>query len=330
MLGAYVRLSDAGLGCPDWPGCYGKIFAPTQHHAIQEANTAFPERPVEVAKAWKEMVHRYLASSLGVLIILLNILAWRKKGESSVPSPVLTFALLILVCFQGALGMWTVTLLLKPAVVTLHLLMGLTTLSVLWWITLKSIPMLPFRGEGVGYGVRLWAACGLGVLACQIFLGGWTSTNYVALHCFDFPTCQGKWWPDMDFHEAFRIWREVGMNYEGGVLSNEAGVAIHLSHRIGALLTLTILGALSIHVLFRVKDLASKAAASCLLVLLFLQVSLGVLNVVLVLPTAIAVAHNGVAALIVLSLLTLNYALNYSADKKAIAEVNSRHLAVTS
>ncbi len=315
VLGAYVRLSDAGLGCPDWPGCYGKIIAPTHVDAIQQANEAFPERPVEVGKAWKEMVHRYLASFLGLMIIALNVIAWRKSKTQATPR-LLPFGLLVLVCFQGALGMWTVTLLLKPAVVTMHLLMGMTTLALLWWLTLRTYSLLPFKTVRVSKPLRYGAFFGLILLAGQIFLGGWTSTNYVALHCYDLPTCQGEWLPPTDFKEAFRLWREVGMNYEGGVLSNEAGVAIHLSHRIGALITFLALGALSLAVLFRVNDIAARAAASCVLVLLCTQVSLGILNIVLVLPIPVAVAHNGVAALLLLSLVTLLYALNYRPVKE--------------
>lgn len=306
ILGAYVRLSDAGLGCPDWPGCYGKILAPTADHEIHLANQAFPERPVETHKAWKEMLHRYLASTLGLVILILAYLAIKNRRDPEQPFW-LPIILVLVVCFQGALGMWTVTLLLKPAIVTLHLLGGMLTLALLSWLTLsqkfpvhKRVLTRPFT--------RNWAVFALIVLSLQISLGGWTSTNYVALHCYDLPTCQGQWLPPTDFKEGFRIWRELGVDYEGGILSVEAGTAVHLTHRIGAVITFLVSGLL-IFLLLQIRQPLGTWLAILLSVALATQILLGILNIVLVLPLVIAVAHNGVAALLVIILVSINRVL---------------------
>lgn len=303
ILGAYVRLSDAGLGCPDWPGCYGQILAPTAEQDVHAANQAYPDRPVESHKAWKEMAHRYLASTLGLIILALACLAIKRRHHPE-QALILPLALVLVVCFQGALGMWTVTLLLKPAIVTLHLLGGMLTLGLLSWLSLsqkfprhKRIP--------VPAPTKKWAFFALIVLCLQISLGGWTSTNYVALHCYDLPTCQGEWLPPTDFKEGFTIWREIGVDYEGGVLSVEAGTAVHLTHRLGAiitLLTLTTLGFL----LFREKNKQLKCLTILLLGVLATQITLGLLNIILVLPLVIAVAHNGVAALLLICVVAIN------------------------
>lgn len=302
VLGAYVRLSDAGLGCPDWPGCYGKILAPMAEHEIHHANEAFPHRPVEIEKAWKEMAHRYLASLLGMLILILAAIAIKNRKVAGHPL-FLPLILVLVVCFQGALGMWTVTLLLKPAIVTLHLLGGMLTLALLAWLTFTQT--LTREKRLVSNRItRHWAKFALIVVFCQIALGGWTSTNYVALHCWDLPTCQGQWLPPTDFKEGFTIWRELGVDYEGGVLSVEAGTAVHLTHRIGALITLLVVGVL-IGLLFKVN----RPLASLIGALLATQITLGLLNIILVLPLVIAVAHNGGAALLLIGLIWVNRSL---------------------
>lgn len=306
VLGAYVRLSDAGLGCPDWPGCYGQILAPSAEHEVKQANEAFPERPVETAKAWKEMAHRYLASALGLVILVLAFLAIknRKDPEQSLRLPIVLVAV---VCFQGALGMWTVTMLLKPAIVTLHLLGGMLTLALLVWLT-ASQKLTKNKRLPVSKKLKYWSMFALLTLSVQIALGGWTSTNYVALHCYDLPTCQGQWLPPTDFEEGFTIWRGLGVDYEGGVLSVEAGTAVHLTHRIGAVITLVVLASL-IFMLFQIKQRLAQALATLLGLLLITQITLGLLNIVLVLPLVIAVAHNGVAALLLACLVVINQAL---------------------
>ena len=238
ILGAYVRLSDAGLGCPDWPGCYGKLI-PINIDA-SETIIEYPERPLESGKAWKEMVHRYFASTLGFIILISAYLAWQNR--KSVNQPVkIPIATLVVVIFQGLLGMWTVTLLLKPIIVMAHLIGGLVTLSMLFWLWLEYE-----RGQSKNKVLKRsfkWpAAFMLLILSCQIALGGWTSSNYAALACPDLPTCLGQWWPEQaNFDEGFIMWRGLGVNYEFGILEAPARVAIHFTHRLGAIFTTLIL-----------------------------------------------------------------------------------------
>jgi len=223
VLGAYVRLSDAGLGCPDWPGCYGQFSAPDNMEEITRAELLYPHKAVESDKAWKEMLHRYLASTLGLLIVTMAFVAWKNRNfiDQQLLLPTILVALVI---FQGMLGMWTVTHLLKPTIVTLHLLTGLLTLSLLFWCYLKSQTILWYR-QPINKSLRTWSRLALIILAIQLFLGGWTSTHYVALYCPDFPTCQGQWMPEMNFRDAFVLIQQSGVNYEGGVLS-EAAIAL--------------------------------------------------------------------------------------------------------
>ena len=306
VMGAYVRLSDAGLGCPDWPGCYGQLDVPTAQHEIDAANAAYPQRPVETAKAWKEMVHRYLAGLLGLVILALAVLAWRRHQEPG--QPLLLPSLLPgLILFQGLLGMWTVTLLVKPAVVTAHLLGGMATLSLLWLLTLQLAPAgwQNIRWRRPGRLLPLSIA-GLTILIVQITLGGWTSTNYAATGCIEFPSCYGAdWWPAMDFREAFVIWHGLGINYEYGILDSAARTAIHMSHRLGALVTALYFSGLCLYLLRQSASRAAHRLAVGLLLLLLLQLALGITNVLAQLPLSVAVAHNGVAALLLLALLTL-------------------------
>lgn len=307
MLGAYVRLSDAGLGCPDWPGCYGNLAAPSSEEAVAEANAAFPHRPVETAKAWKEMVHRYLASALGLVIIALAVLAWRSRG--AIPSG-LPSLLVALVIFQGLLGMWTVTLLVKPAVVTAHLAGGLATLSLLWWLVLRHGGLIQRESGASQAGLRPWVVGGFVLVCAQILLGGWTSTNYAAVACTELPTCYGgSWWPPTDFGEAFVLWRGLGVDYEYGVLDSAARTAIHLTHRIGALISLVYLSLLGVQLVRQGAGGTQVRLGIALLVLLLLQIGLGIANVLGHLPLPVAVAHNGGAALLLLVMVTLLYAV---------------------
>ena len=300
VFGAYVRLADAGLGCPDWPGCYGQL---TPHHAageILQTHAADPTGPVSLPKAWTEMVHRYLAASLGLLIIVIAALAWRQRGDRG-SAPAVATALVGVVIFQGLLGKWTVTLLLKPAIVTAHLLGGLTTLALLAWLGLRArratrLPVPP--------GLRMFARLGLLLLVAQIVLGGWTSTNYAALACSDFPSCQGSFAPVTDYANAFHVVRELGMTAGGEFLPLAALTAIHWSHRLGAVVA----GA----VLFLLAWLLSRRQATqrlglALLAATTLQIVLGIANVVLSLPLALAVAHNAGAVLLVALLVSINY-----------------------
>jgi cytochrome c oxidase assembly protein subunit 15 len=215
--------------------------------------------------------------------------------------------LVLLVIFQGLLGMWTVTLLLKPVIVMLHLLGGMTTLSLLWWLYMRESHFAESGVSGPSGSLQGVALLGLIIVACQIALGGWTSANYAALACPDFPTCQTHWWPPTDFTQAFTLWRGTGVDYEGGVLENAARVTIHLMHRIGAVVTFLFIGWLSIKALRDRYSSSVRMTGLAMLVILLTQVSLGISNVVLALPLPVAVAHNGVAALLLLSLVTLNH-----------------------
>ena len=310
VLGAYVRLSDAGLGCPDWPGCYGQITAPDELEEISRARLAYPDAHIDSSKAWKEMLHRYFASSLGLLILFLAYFAWKRKNHKN-QQTLLPSLLVVLVIFQGLLGMWTVTELVKPTIVTLHLLMGLSTLALLFWVTLKHAKPWDIQLQKLNSRAftRNWAKLALLVLIVQIFLGGWTSTNYVALHCPDFPTCQGQWWPETDFSEAFVFFKESGVNYEGGSLSIKAGTTVHLMHRVGALISTTVIATLALLLVFTSTNRIIKNCSWLVLALLSLQVGLGISNVLLHLPIPVAVSHNAVATLLLMSVLLLNYLL---------------------
>ncbi len=307
VLGAYVRLSDAGLGCPDWPGCYGHLLGvPESTQEIQHAESKFPQRAVEQGKAWKEVIHRYLAGLLGLVILFLAFVAW--KNRSLARQPVALPVLLIgLVIFQALLGMWTVTLLLKPVIVMLHLLGGLTILSLLWWLVLATKPVNRISSQNSEASIRPLIVFGLILLVGQIILGGWTSANYAALACPDFPTCQGQWWPPADFKEGFVFWRGLGINYEFGVLENPARTAIHLSHRLMAILVFVFWLYLLLRILRSNFTSAIRVAAAITLVLLLIQIGLGISNVVFHLPIAIAVMHNGGAALLLLGVISLLY-----------------------
>lgn len=343
MFGAFVRLSNAGLSCPDWPTCYGKVTWPGHAHDIAQANQAFPDRPYEDHKAWREQVHRFLAGSLGFMVLAIALIAaWRRKmavaavivaavfaaigvvlymrgayvvssilSALAIALPLIAaatldrpgawrvgIAALAVIIFQAMLGMWTVTLLVKPIIVTAHLLGGLATFALLAWAAL--------RWWGVGTrderfaALRLPVTIGIVVLVCQITLGGWTSTNYAALACgTDFPKCLGQWWPDTDFHEAFILWRGIGVNYEGGVLDMAARSAIQMAHRMGAGVTFLYLAWLS-HKLARA---GLRKVGIAVAVVLIAQVLLGIGNVHLGLPLPMATAHNGVAALLLFTLL---------------------------
>lgn len=303
MLGAYVRLSDAGLGCPDWPGCYGQVGAPESAEAIVKAESLYPERPVDSAKAWKEMIHRYLASTLGLGIILLAVLGMRGRKQGL---PTALPALLVaLVIFQGLLGMWTVTHLVNPTIVTSHLAGGLATLSLLWWLVLRTRTGTAQASAGL-FRLKTWIIAATVLLCGQILLGGWTSTNYAAVACTEFPTCYGGlWWPATDFTEGFTLWRPLGVDYEFGVLDSAARTAIHLTHRLGALVVLIVAGGLAWRVLSQAERSDERRLGWLLALVLAAQLSLGITNVVAHLPLGVAVAHNGGAALLFLTMLWL-------------------------
>ena len=311
VLGAWVRLTDAGLGCPDWPGCYGQIGVPASADAVAAANAAYPERPVESGKAWREMIHRYAASTLGLVIVALAMLAFRNRADPTQPWR-LPMALVAVVIFQGLLGMWTVTLLLKPVVVMGHLLGGMTTLGMIGWLVAmewrrQRRPVAEFAT------LRPLGVIALLALVLQIALGGWTSTNYAALACPDFPTCQTRWWPEMNFGDGFVLWRGVGTDYEGGVLDNPSRAAIHVTHRLGALVV-TVVFAWLVVASLRASSAAVRRAAGWVALALAGQLAIGITIVLESLPLALATAHNGVAALLLLAVLNLNQSLRYVRD----------------
>jgi cytochrome c oxidase assembly protein subunit 15 len=286
VLGAWVRLTDAGLGCPDWPGCYGHIYPQADHN---------------FSKAIHEMIHRYFASTLGAIILgLLGWALWNRKARGQ---PLLAVALLsILVCLQGALGALTVTLLLKPLIVTAHLLGGLTTLGILWWLSLEPERRQLSRSETT---LRKFALLALAALALQIALGGWTSSNYAAVACPDLPTCQRSWWPPMDFRDAFVLWRGLDIDYTGGVLANPARIAIHVTHRIGALVLCLILIVTGAATLARARSRALKVIGGLLVGAVLLQIGIGMSMVHFGMPLLLATLHNAGAALLVICTVTL-------------------------
>jgi cytochrome c oxidase assembly protein subunit 15 len=305
VVGAYVRLSDAGLGCPDWPGCYGEL---TPHQAQDDIAKAVEEQggthgPVSMGKAWKEMFHRYIAGGLGLVILAIAVTAWLRRRELQ-QSPLLATSLVVLVAFQAALGMWTVTMLLKPVIVTLHLLGGLATLAMLAWLGLRQEKFQPASPAAVR--LRPWALLALLIVIAQIMLGGWVSTNYAALACIDFPTCHGVWLPEMDFRHGFQLVRELGMTAAGTHLSYDAITAIHWTHRVGAVVTFVYVGGFAL-ALLRNPGLARYGAA--LLGVLLLQIALGIANVVAGLPLAVAAAHNAGAAILLVTAVVINFAL---------------------
>lgn len=304
VLGAYVRLSDAGLGCPDWPGCYGKL---TPKHAAEEialAESAQPGGPVSHAKAWKEMVHRYFAGTLGLLVLGIFALAWKNRRDTA-GSPALPAVLLGVIIFQTLLGMWTVTELLKPFIVTSHLIGGMSTLALLAWLWQRERGT-SLRGMANVRHLRAWGALALAVVAVQIVLGGWVSTNYAALACLDFPKCHGEWVPDMAFEPAFTLHRELGMDAGGNLLTHAALTAIHWTHRVWAVVVLFTVG----YAAFRlVRQPGLSGLGGLLGLLLLAQISLGIANVWLGLPLPVAVLHNTGAALLLLVLVVINFRL---------------------
>ncbi len=287
VLGAWVRLTDAGLGCPDWPGCYGHVF---------------PEAGRGFHKALHEMIHRYFATTLGVVIMVL--LSWAVANRKTRGQPLgAAVALFVMVCVQGALGALTVTMLLKPLIVTSHLLGGLTTLAILWWLSME-----PERRDASARerSLRAFALVCLAILALQIALGGWTSTNYAAAACPDLPTCQGSWWPPrMDFRDAFVLWRGLDIDYDGGILSNPARVAIQVTHRLGAVITGVALITLGILTVRRAAGPRLRRAGAFLVFAVLLQIAIGVSMVHFGFPLPLATMHNAGAALLLLSMVTV-------------------------
>jgi len=302
VLGAFTRLVDAGLGCPDWPGCYGHLMWPDDASEIEMAEQLFPDAPVDMDKTWPEMVHRYFAGALLLLVAALTLISWRHSEASHLKR--LSTVLLVLIITQAAFGMWTVTLKLWPQVVTAHLLGGFATLALLWTIYLREGGMRSLSmKEADGHTVQAMARFALAAVILQVALGGWVTSNYAALACADFPTCYGQYWPDMDAAAGFNVLQGVGPNYLGGLLDNEARVAIHWAHRLGAVLVLLAVGLLAL----RIRP-SQTLLGNTLLGVLALQLLLGILNVVWSLPLVVATLHNAGGALLLLLVVTVNFA----------------------
>jgi cytochrome c oxidase assembly protein subunit 15 len=319
-LGAYVRLSAAGLGCPDWPGCYGHL-SPVGAARSTDLGQAFPDRPLEMGKAWREMIHRYAVGTLSVLILALAVLAVRTRRQRVVSLP-LALALVVILVLQALLGALTVTWRLNPLIVTAHLVFGLSTLALLWWLVLSlprgswgsaasAGPARAIEGGGASplSRARTLVRIGLAALIVQVVLGGWTSSNYAAVACPDLPTCQGALWPHADFGNAFVLWHGQ-INYEGGVLANPARVAIHLTHRLGALIATSALTVAAVYVLRRRGLVSARPRAWAVLAALALQLLIGVSMVLKSFPLPLATAHTAGAALLLLATLALLRALS--------------------
>ena len=308
LLGAFTRLSHAGLGCPDWPGCYGFSHIPTKNVDINAANQAFPDQPYQFEKAWPEMVHRYFAGTLGLLVLGLALLSLKSENSQA---RIHSFGLLILVIFQAALGMWTVTMKLHPGIVMSHLMGGMTTLVLLASLSYRYAN--GFRSP-ISFELRsrfkMLAIFSLVVLAFQILLGAWTSASYAATVCYELPICQGNWFADSDFIAGFTIWGHGADNYEFGVLDSPGRIAIHVSHRIGAIVATLVLAFLSYQLIAQKASDRLRKFGYLIVGLLVVQVILGVFNIIFQLPLYNAVAHNGVGALLLLTLVILLTGLN--------------------
>jgi cytochrome c oxidase assembly protein subunit 15 len=303
--GAYTRLTHAGLGCPDWPGCYHHLLAPVSLSSVYEAQLIFPHAPVNIGKAWTEMGHRYLAMLLGIMVMVLALTAYlsRKPRPQGLLVPSLLLALVVL---QSLFGMWTVTMKLTPLVVMGHLLGGFTLCGLLWWQYLSGRVATPAGLGQSSVSLRPWTLFGLMLLIVQIALGGWTSANYAALVCQYFPFCSSRTlWPTTDFGAAFNLWLGAGFK----PMTQAALISIHLAHRLGALMVYVYFTLLSVVCLMAPGLRRLRGLAALILLLLNAQVALGILNVVWRLPLGLALAHNIVAALLLLSVLALIYHL---------------------
>jgi cytochrome c oxidase assembly protein subunit 15 len=313
LLGTYTRLKDAGLGCPDWPGCYGQLIVPHTQTEIMQAIKLYPSEPVITKKAWVEMVHRYFAGTLELIIFGLAIIAAIRKFKYSDQPLIIPLILSALVIFQAMLGMWTVTWKLLPLVVMGHLVGGMTILALLWWLMLKKGE--PFKNEITPVTkLRFWTVLGLIIVILQIFLGGWTSANYASLACTQFPYCNLNF-PLIEFHRAFNFLTPIGVNYQGGDLEMPARVVIHMAHRYWAGITALYVAALSLYLIAAKTTSGLRKLGWFMLALLMIQLFLGYLNIKMLLPMHVALAHNGVAALLLLSFVTLMYRL-FSVERR--------------
>lgn len=343
LLGAWTRLSDAGLGCPDWPGCYGHYTVPSDVEFINAAELKYNQK-FEADKAWPEMIHRYFASGIGLLIVILFIgaLVGRRK-DPSIPI-LLPCILLPLVIFQGLLGMWTVTLKVHPFIVMAHLLGGFSILTLLFLYVLQLRPKIVSLSQVVAKKFKTLAMAGLVLVVIQIALGGWTASNYAATACTELPFCNSGWTENADFVGAFDLWQkgfefdefklhelekmeadlahargEAFINYEGGVLEHDEKVAIHVTHRIGAYIVFLVIGLLSILLIRERDSVLLRHIGRAVMLILIGQMLLGISNIVFGLPLYVAVAHNGGGALLLLALIMVNFVVNWQFRGKNVS-----------
>ena len=317
VFGAFTRLTDSGLGCPDWPGCYGTSNPWHAISEIQQAEANMPTGPVTVIKAWIEMIHRYLAMTVGALILIQVAVTWSKLRNLGEKPLLGSLGLLILVCIQGAFGAWTVTQKLQPIIVTIHLMLALVLLACLTtyaqqeWIGASS-PAIPRQSKPLSAKLLLLAAI---VLCIQIFLGAWVSTNYAVLACPDFPTCMDRLWPETAWQEGFTLWRGLGLNAQGESITPVALQTIHWAHRVFAIAALVVLGALGISTLSlrHSKSSGMDKIAKLLLGLLALQALTGISNVVFQWPLLAALMHTAGSAALVFCLVRLAQWSSWSA-----------------
>ena len=306
-VGAWVRLTDAGLGCPDWPGCYGILSTPDTEQELLRAKELYPDSTIDIGKAWREMFHRYLAGTLGILVFLITYLTL--KYAKHVPK-IYPISLSILIVVQSTMGMLTVTQLVKPTIVTTHLILGMTTAGLLLWNGLQvqikdKIDSIDFRL------VNLIFICTL-ALIFQIILGGWTSTNYASLACTDFPKCLNQWWPsNMNFSEAFKVFNLPDINYEKAPLGYEAKLAIHFTHRIGALILTGLYALLFIYLFYIQKNKTIRNIGFMVFAVFTIQILLGISNVLMSLPISVAVLHTVNASVLLLTMITLLFYSTY-------------------
>jgi heme a synthase len=316
LFGTFTRLTDSGLGCPDWPGCYGNASPSGARAEIDQAQAAMPTGPVTHGKAWIEMLHRYLATAVGVLILTLAAGTWVLRRRGAAVSPWWPTATLAWVCLQGAFGAWTVTMKLFPAMVTLHLLAGMVLLALLCRQALAYVHAQHARlAVEIDPALRGWLFGATALVWLQVALGGWVSTNYAVLACSEFPACQGSWWPAMDFRQGFELWRELGKTAAGEHIAFEALTAIHYVHRLVAYVVLALLGLLAwqLH-----RRAVLRTQARWMAGLVALQFATGISNVVLDWPMAAAVAHTGGAAGLIL---VLTWALVESRSSRKVPQV---------
>jgi len=305
LFGAFTRLSDSGLGCPDWPGCYGTSNPFRAIEEIRAAEAAMPTGPVTVFKAWVEMIHRYLAMSVGFLIIIQVIMAFKQPSAGRSLAIRGSLFLLVLVCLQGAFGAWTVTLKLQPIIVSMHLILALILFASMVWFAQRNDARYSSDSKTISSLSGGLVLIAIVALFAQIFLGAWVSTNYAVLACPDFPTCMGVWYPNMDWQNAFFLWRDLGEAKSGEMIPMAALVTIHWTHRVGAIFASAVLLFVAIKVI-RYPEPKVQFWGKAIIALLALQIATGISNVVFQWPLVAALMHTGGAAAILFCLVRLS------------------------